>query len=1014
MMLDTNVWSGAVQTLAWIACGAALQPVALRIVAYVRKKSGHKPELRGSYAVVASAKGLLDNFHDVERLCDTMPNLVWIVSGDGSRVYFNKRCRDFTGIEVIDAATWPALIHPDDMPATSAVWSDSLANVQPYTVEYRVRRHDGVYVWHRARSIPIMGSNGQVEKWYGSAQDIGDEKLLEENLYGVDARLQAVVQNAPIILWGVDTQGVFTYLEGKGREVLPSLRDNDAVGQSAYELFAYSPDVVDLIKAALNGAHGTFTQHLGDVWLEVFFAPFRDRSGAIRGAVGISLDITSQKKSEATRLQSQRLSAVIEAQHRIATGPLDPHIITKAILEAGVSLCEADGGMVEVLNERDELVCTLGIGGGEVLVGSTLDREHSLSGLCMANNTAMVVADATADARAHGPWVDKLQLKAMMTAPLQSRTHTIGALQCFSRKVDMFDSLHVRVLELFSGLLATLVGQANEFQSKQTAIATLQATEKDLIRARELAEAASRHKAEFLANMSHEIRTPLNGIIGMTELLLETSLDAEQQRFARIVQDSGSGLLLIINDILDFSKLEAGKFELETIAFTVANVVEDQVALLSRRASEHDLLLLTYIDPSIPKLLKGDPGRISQILLNMIGNAIKFTKKGSVSVRVECIERDLERVQLKFSIEDSGIGISAETQSKLFQPFTQADGSTARRFGGTGLGLSISKRLVEMMKGQVGVNSEVGRGSTFWFTLPLIATSQKLAPTTYDTEHWRALRVLVIDNNPAVSDILARYLRSWGAQVVCVDGVEQAKQALSINRKTGIAFGVVVFDDQGPEFSNFKLLQDQTLRSGDPAPHFVVTISDEHAKHTEVLKAKGARGVLHKPVRQSDLFECIEGILRPDVAAVAAPKGAAIVATPPVPGAATAPARGKRVLVADDNSVNLLLATSMLKSLGYTAQTVSNGQEVLDTLLTNEFDLVLMDCQMPEMDGYEATRAIRRLEQQSQRHITIVALTANALAEDQERCLASGMDDYLSKPIRKAKLNETLGRWLKP
>ncbi|RYF03131.1 MAG: hypothetical protein EOO40_12540, partial [Deltaproteobacteria bacterium] len=309
-------------------------------------------------------------------------------------------------------------------------------------------------------------------------------------------------------------------------------------------------------------------------------------------------------------------------------------------------------------------------------------------------------------------------------------------------------------------------------------IDSLQATKKDLIRAREQAEHGARLKAEFLANMSHEIRTPLNGVIGMTELLLETELSTDQQRFARTVQDSGTGLLHIINDILDFSKLEAGRFEIERIDFSVTNTVEDQVSLLSRRAADRALTILTFIDPRIPARLVGDPGRIGQVLLNLVGNAIKFSRAGTIMVRVDPQEPMHDPLHLRFSIKDQGIGIAPEVQQRLFTPFTQADGSTARRFGGTGLGLSICKRLVEMMGGTIGIDSKLGDGATFWFTLPC-PRATGAAAIQHHTAAWGHLHVLILSPNAEASDIVALYLQSWGAKATCIRTVAELATTLA-------------------------------------------------------------------------------------------------------------------------------------------------------------------------------------------------------------------------------------------
>ena len=525
-------------------------------------------------------------------------------------------------------------------------------------------------------------------------------------------------------------------------------------------------------------------------------------------------------------------------------------------------------------------------------------------------------------------------------------------------------------------------------------IAERRRVERELAAARDSALGAARSKAQFLANMSHEIRTPMNGVMGMAGLLLDTPLDRDQREYAQTIRESGDLLLTIINDILDFSKIEAGKLHFEMLDFDLREVVEGTLEMMAEKAQVQGLELLGHVSPEVFTLRRGDSGRLRQILTNLLNNAIKFTARGEVVLRVSQSTDAL----LRFEVRDTGIGIRPEIREHLFQPFTQADGSTTRKYGGTGLGLAIARQLVEMMHGEIGVESTVGQGSTFWFTA-LLEPQANVRPAR-EHDDLAGLHVLIVDDNATNRHILELQLGSLKMRCVAVESGQEALVALRREAARGTPYDLAIIDMQMPEMDG--LMLGQAIKSEPAIAPVRLVMLSSLGKHidTSGFNAAGIEEYLVKPVKQSRLYDCIAEVM--DRAAKQAPVSVA------TPVNAVATTRAERVLLAEDNMINQKVALRQLAKLGYHADAVANGNEVIEALQRFPYNIILMDCQMPDLDGYEATRQIRR---EQMRPIHIIAMTANAMQGDREKCLAAGMDDYVTKPVKTEELEAALARY---
>ncbi|MGZ4457276.1 MAG: response regulator, partial [Nocardioides sp.] len=907
-----------------------------------------------------------------------VPDGLWVLDADGTTVWANARMADLLGVphdEVVGYSAFDALDDDGREGLREHLATLARSREPGADLDCLLLRPDGSSVWTQASHVPLVDAAGEHRGWLHRVRDHSEEQRLLDELRSREVRLaeaQAIARvgswereaSDPLPTWSAELYRVF---EVDPETFVPStvsfiekIHPDDRPGAvAAYEAMMAGGDPID-VDARLLRAPGLPTR-----WVRTRgYATFDDEGRMLRVS-GTVQDITESKEAEqGLAFLSAMAGAANEAETLeeallAADAVVRPFTQWPALL---VSFPDPDGsGRLWHVDTRWEEVGPDKLAASERLAARAAAERRVVQEVGPAGNYLV-----------SGPAVAGDRIACVVTSTSRATTPPRPA-----------------EVAIFTQMLALLASVSQREQAGN-----------ELASARDDALAASRAKSEFLATMSHEIRTPLNGVIGLSELLGRTELTPHQRRLAQGVDQAGRTLLSLVNDILDLSKIEAGRLDLEEVDFDPRLVLEQSVGLVAERASGKQVELVVSTGSAMPSMVRGDPVRFGQVVTNLVSNAVKFTHQGEVVVRADG-EGDTVRVEVR----DTGIGIEPEVRDRLFRAFSQADSSTTREYGGTGLGLAISKRIVEAVGGEIGVESQVGVGSTFWFTAPFAPAVATNPPSEAALrEAVTGLRVLVVDDNATNRFIMTEQLQAWGVHVVAVDSAYDALVELDAAARRAAPYDVALLDYMMPGADGEQLAR--IIRSEERHRGLrLALLSSALEGDPEWLTDAGIESFLSKPVLPSrllDLLATLGGRLDP-----------AQVAAPAVPRPQPGVVRG-RLLVAEDNPINQMVAEGVLRRLGYDLLIVENGAAAVAALADDPdgFDAILMDCQMPVMDGFDATRAVRAMRGDGGR-IPIIAMTAATTAEERERCLEAGMDDFLSKPVVPDLIEAALDRWVK-
>ena len=878
-------------------------------------------------------------------------------------IYINKAIKNISGRNNEDflknPSLWMDIIHPDDVETVK-----KSLTVCPFDIIYRIVHINGDIKWLINRGELDTGG----DRIDGIAIDITEQKLFEEKLKIKSKTQSLFLDNITLQTWYLINEETYGGVN-KSHAGFLGIDEKSFPGRSLYSIF---PDDIARNFVKINrevfqsGKTVCMEEWIAGAGgeLSLFYVtkiPILGENGQVEAILCSAEDITDRKLVEKVLMESEEIFRMISISAQDAIIIID------------------SSGLVTHWNPAAEKI--LGYSEIEIL-GETLQNTLVPPGYIDTYNSILSSWQRTGECNAIGKCNEIIVLRkggreinvemSLSSVKLQEQWHAIGIIRDITERKSMELLLKKQTEELIN-------------------------TNQLLLQAKEDAEIANRTKSQFVANMSHEIRTPMNGVIGMTSLLLNTILTSEQLEYTETIRKSADALLLIINDILDFSKIEAGKVTLEPLDFSIVELMEDTSDLLALKAHEKNIEFNYFIYSDVPNYIIGDHGKVRQILINLCNNAIKFTEKGEVMIKILREEEKDDKVTIKFSISDTGIGIGEEQMNRLFKPFSQVDGSTTRRYGGTGLGLIISKKLAEMMGGTIGVESKEGRGSTFWFTAVFEKTLQPVEELIAITEEIKKYRILIVDDNETNRFILKEYLKMWGCRFDEAPGGIQALVKFYQACEAKDPFEIALLDMQMPEMDGLTLAR-QIKMSPQLKDTTLLLLTSLDRRFDAINQETIFDAYLNKPIKQSNLLNILLTILgKQRLQKEEISQDAGVKIEKP----ANTEKNKYHVLVVEDNYINQKVALRILSKLGYSADSVGNGKEAVKALKMVPYDIVLMDIQMPEMNGFEATEIIRNpASGVLNHHIPVIAMTAHSMKGDREKCIEAGMNNYIAKPVK--------------